>query len=286
MNIFNDCFKNKFSYEQIKPLSKINLIDNYEYDINIIIGFRNRAEFLQPLIKSFKNAINFCNKKICLTFVEHDTYPKYEPLLRNIVNYIWTPGNIVSQYSRSFAYNFGVKYSNNAKYYLLHDVDILVKKNFFIELEKNLSNFKCLQPYGNRHILYMSKELTNNIISEKQNIDDESIKPSASPPDLKGSKGGSILVSKDLFFEVGGFDPEIFWGYAAEDQLFWDKVSTITNIGYADNPSIDMYHMWHEPMVFTNPLLAFMDKYMYEFRLMDYNQKISFLNLKSHYLNS
>jgi len=286
MNIFNDCIKGQFSYEKIKLQSKINLIDNCKYDINVIIGFRNRTEFLKPLMRSFKNAINNCTKKICLTFIEHDSEPKHQFLLNNEVNYIWTLGNNASQYSRSFVYNFGVKYSNAADYYLLHDVDILVKKNFFAELEQNLNNFRCLQPYGNRHILYMSKELTSNVIDGKQSVDDESIKSNTSAPDLKGSKGGSILISRDLFFEVGGFDPEIFWGYAAEDQLFWDKISTVTNIGYADNPPIDMFHMWHEPMSSTNPFLFLMDKYMYEFRSMSYESKMCFLNLKNQYLNS
>lgn len=285
MNIFNDCLNRRFSYKEIKEQSKIDLLDDFKYNINVIVGFRNRTKFLKPLINSFKNAIKNSSKKICLTFVEHDVEPKHQSLLNNEVNYIWTLGNNVSQYSRSFAYNFGVKYSNRADYYLLHDVDILVKKNFFTELEENLNSFRCLQPYGNRHILYMSEELTNNVIDGKQSIDDESIKSNVSAPDLKGSKGGSILISRDLFFEVGGFDPEIFWGYAAEDQLFWDKVSTITNIGYADNPSIDMFHMWHEPMSFTNPFLFLMDKYMYEFRSMNHENKMCFLNMKNQFLN-
>lgn len=286
MNIFNNCFKNKFSYEEIKSVSKINLLDDYEYDINVIVGFRNRSQFLQPLINSFKSAIDFCNKKICLTFIEHDIEPRHEPLLSNVVNYIWTPGNVVSQYSRSFAYNFGVKYSNKAAYYLLHDVDILVKDNFFLELEKNLNNYQCLQPYGNRHLLYMSKNLTEKIISGKLNVNQLNGSDELSAPEIIGSKGGSILVSRDIFFRIGGFDPEIFWGYAAEDQVFWDKVSTVTKIGYSDNPSIDMFHMWHEQMAFTNPLLGMMDNYMHEFRLMDYNNKISFLNLKKYYLDN
>ena len=48
-------------------------------------------------------------------------------------------------------------------------------------------------------------------------------------------------LKKELFEEVGGFDPEIFWGYAAEDQFFWEKINTISEVSYADNPIINMF---------------------------------------------
>ena len=50
------------------------------------------------------------------------------------MNYIWSRGNVSEFYNRSFTYNFGVKYSNKAKYYILHDLDILVKPNYIEEI--------------------------------------------------------------------------------------------------------------------------------------------------------
>lgn len=290
MRIFDDCFKNKFSYEEIKSSSKVSLLNSDDYYINIIIGFRNRAEFLIPLIEYFNAAIKTfeisTGKKVCLTFVEHDSNPKHEYILDNNVNYLWTQGNVVNQYSRSFAYNFGVKYGNNAKYYLLHDLDILVKQNFFLELVENLKDFKCLQPYGYRHVLYMSNSLTQQFLLGQVDINTLTIgSDDVSPPDIIGSKGGSIFIEKETFLEVGGFDPELFWGYAAEDQIFWDKVSTITPIGYSDRPSIDMFHMWHEPTHSTNPLLFLMENYMVEFRSMSSENKLKFLSLKKDFFN-
>jgi hypothetical protein len=85
----------------------------------------------------------------------------------NKINYIWTKGNVSDQYSRSFVYNFGVKYGNHAKYYLLHDLDVLVKSNFFDELYENIGEAQCMQTYGKRRILYLSEELTKKV---KENI--------------------------------------------------------------------------------------------------------------------
>jgi hypothetical protein len=290
VSILNVCLNNKFSYEDIKSKSRISLLNTNDVFINVIVGFRNRGEFLEPLIDSFNDAISFykshSDNDVCLTFVEHDYEPRYESLLIQKVNYLWSPGNITSQYSRSFAYNFAQKYSNAAKFYLFHDLDILVKKDFFLEVLENLNGSKCLQPYGNRHVLYMSKELTDKVINKKLDINQlHKYHEGVSPPNQTGSKGGSIFVEKETFEQVGGFDPEIFWGYAAEDQMFWDKVSAITNIGYADNPSIEMYHMWHPPTEGTNPLLFYMENMMVQFRNMNMEEKINFLNMKKEYLN-
>lgn len=295
-NIFEAIEKNNFSYEQIRKKSCISLICDSEFDVNVIIGFKGRSEFLLPIIESFKKSFLYHENKFvlpenkksfCLSFVEHSEYQKNKSFLEGIVNYLWTPGNITEQYSRSFAYNFGVKYSNKAKYYLLHDVDILVKENFFEELFKNLNESKCIQTYGKRRVLYLSKELTKRVIEKEININDlnensEGVNlPMYAGMPAYGSKGGSIFVERDLYYEVGGFDPQIFFGYAAEDQMFWDKIVTaIGEINYSDNPSIDIFHMWHPPTNMTNPLIYEMEDYMLQFRKMSKKERFKFLNLQ------
>lgn len=291
-NIFETLEKNKFSYKEIREKSDISLIDDNEYDMNVIIGFQGRQEFFAPLIESFEKAFKYyknidSSKTFCFTFVEHDLFPNSKHLLENKVNYIWTPGNVSDKYSRSFAYNFGVKYSNKAKYYLLHDIDILVKENFFEELYTNLKDFKCMQTYGRRRVLYLSKELTPKVISKEvdfstfdENTPDVSLPMFAGKPAL-GSKGGSIVVERELYYEIGGFDPELFWGYAAEDQMFWHKAETLLGeIIYADNPPIDIFHMWHPPTYSTNPLVYEMENYMHQFNGMKKKDRFNYLEIQ------
>ena len=295
-NIFEVIKKNNFSYEDIREKSYISLIDNLEFDVNVIIGFRGRTEFLIPIIESFKKSFLYYNNKFispeesksfCLTFVEHSKTPEHKFQIDGVVNYLWTPGNIIEQYSRSFAYNFGVKYSNKAKYYLLHDVDILVKENFFEQLFQNLNNSRCLQPYGKRRVLYLSEELTKKVINKKVDINsldetttDVSLPMYAGQPAL-GSKGGSIFVERGLYYEIGGFDSQIFFGYAAEDQMFWDKIITILGeVSYSDTPPIDIFHMWHPPTSTTNPLMYDMENCMIQFRRMGKKERFKLLNIQ------
>jgi hypothetical protein len=279
----------KIDYEHIKKENSHILLfnENEEYDINIIIGIRGRKEFLNPVIESFNEAIKNSDKKICFTIVNHAEYPEHLKYCRtNKINYLWTKGNVVEQYSRSFVYNFGVKYGHQAKYYLLHDLDVLVKKSFFNELYQNLKNCQCLQTYGARRILYLSEEITKKIINKEIDYNDfNESTPGVSLPMYNnqpalGSKGGSILISKEIFNKIGGFDPELFWGYAAEDQFFWEKIKTITDIAYADNPLINMFHMWHPPSFSTNPLLYEMEMDWLEFKNMSDIDKQKIVVLK------
>tara|TARA_R110000803_G_scaffold188348_1_gene250740 strand:- start:3338 stop:4225 length:888 start_codon:yes stop_codon:yes gene_type:complete len=278
---------NRIDYEQLKNESVVNLItDDSNYYINIIIGFRGRTEFIQPMVDSFNESIKYYNnisdKKVCLTFVEHDDEPKHLELLDK-VNYIWSKGNVSEFYNRSFAYNFGVRYSNKSKYYILHDLDILVKPNYIEELVTNLNNdtVQCMQSYGNRHVWYMSEQLTSKFLNKEITIDDiNRDNTEIIPPQQKGSKGGSVIITKKLFDDVGGFDPELFWGYAAEDQMFWAKVDSIVPISYADNPPIDIFHMWHPPTDSTNPNTPRMDSYFLHYQSMNSEYKLNFLNEK------
>ena len=302
--VFTYLESNKFDYNKIREESYINLLSNdNDFDINVIIGFRDRKEFWDPVMTSFNNAIKYYqekypneNKKLCITMIEHSEYQLARKWLDNKVNYIYTPGNVQDQYSRSFAYNFGVKYGNKAMFYLLHDIDILVKENFFEELYQNISSndkpCSWIQTYGKRMVLYISQELTRQVITDINIINNYTEKSEGiSPPMYNGqialgSKGGSILIEHNLFYKIGGFDPELFWGYAAEDQMIWEKLLIETSRPiYADNPPIDMFHMWHPPTFSSNPLLYEMENYFLQFKNMSLSDKQKYIQIKQKLFN-
>jgi GT2 family glycosyltransferase len=285
----NKITSRKIDYEHIKnEESHIVLFDKGDdYDVNVIIGARGRKEFLKPLYESFKKAIDKTDKKVCFTVVNHDHYPEHLKFCKkNKINFLWTKGNVLDQYSRCFAYNFGVKYSTKAKYYLLHDLDILVKENFFEEIFQNLKESKCMQSYGGRRVLYLSEKLTQKVINKEVDYNDfDENTPEVSLPMYNGkpalgSKGGSVFIERNLFYKVGGFDPELFWGYAAEDQFFWEKIRNVDDVTYADNPKIDMFHMWHPQSFSTNPLLYEMENDWKVFKGLNKEQKLEIIKLK------
>ena len=55
--------------------------------------------------------------------------------------------------------------------------------------------------------------------------------------------GGSIGISRQAFFEVGGFDGR-FIGWGGEDNEFWERAQTRTVYAYGYLPFV---HLWHAP---------------------------------------
>jgi hypothetical protein len=143
------------------------------------------------------------------------------------------------------------------KWNIFHDLDILVEEEYFAKLEAYLINYpKWVQPYTNRRVIRLSERITKDICSGKlwdlTSIPKEEITEAA-----VGSPGGSIVVRSDVFEAVGGYDPELFFGYAPEDSFFWtklevfsgeiDHVSTCFHNGgaFANDPPIEVYHLDH-----------------------------------------
>ena len=92
-------------------------------------------------------------------------------------------------------------------------------------------------------------------------------------------KGGSIFVEWELFYDIGGYDSSLFFGYAPEDKMFWSKLEVFSKIESCINPSIEMFHMNHKPTHLSNPLLDNMEKDYKYFLDLSIEEKKIFLNI-------
>ena len=245
---------NKVDYEYLKEHSYIKLFDSdIEYDINMIIPINGRVSFLKPLYKSFLTAKNKSNLKICLTVVEiSEINNQREYCELNNINYIFNESDI---FNKSLAMNLGAIFSMKSKSFIFHDLDCLLDVDFFNKIEENIENkgSKVLQCFHDRRIFYLNDELTKSIINEEIGVIDLSPQTEGvmlDPTPVPTAPGGSIYIDKDIFFEVGGYDPEFFIGYAPEDAFFWDKVELLGyKIESCDNPNIFIYHMNHDKIL-------------------------------------
>ena len=189
-------------------------------------------------------------------------------------------------YSRSLVYNMSVKCFPRSEWWLLHDSDLLVPKTFFNELKLLMDNSKTwIQPYSNKMVLNINPEHT---LTLQQNNDyiadlDTELLPHIQQ-NLSGAVGGSLLIKHDLFYEVGGYDNELFYGYAPEDAIFWFKLECLykkienhnnwyCHFGSAEyGDEINMYHQWHTPEATKNPLLCLMTKIKQIYMGLNYEQ--------------
>ena len=256
------------------------------YDINFIVTVRGRLDFAEPMLRSFSEAVNKSSLKIAYTVVEHSEIAQHSSFCKkNKLNYIWIKSSQGELFNKCLAYNLGSFFSVKSKYILFHDIDCVVQSDFFNNLTKNLSKKKCraIQCFNGRRVLYLNDELTRMVIEKKIDFDELSINTNGvSLPQFIGAPGGSILVERDLFFEVGGYDPELFQANSPEDIFFWDKISTIDKMYISDDPAIEIFHLNHPPTYYSNPHISEMKEDYEIFKRMTIDQKREVINYKSN----
>jgi hypothetical protein len=272
-------------YKKIKENSICeihNLLDSY--DINVLIPVRGRIEFAAPMYKSFLAAKNNSPLKIKYTVIEHScNSDHYEFCKLNKLNYIWIKCEPIDQFNKCLCFNMGAIYSNISKYIICHDLDCLMQSDFFIKLMQNINikNCNAIQCFHSRRVIYCDEILTSYIINNEINIDSVNVyTPNTFLPESNGAPGGSICVTRKLFFDVGGFDEHLFVGYSHEDAYFWEKIDTIDNMTTCNNPPIDLFHLHHVKSVGTNIHYNSMNVIYDLFKNSDLNTKLQIIQTK------
>jgi|11_taG_2_1085331.scaffolds.fasta_scaffold01317_10 hypothetical protein len=278
----NDLIKlyktNKINYNSLKENCTFVLKNTNKVDVSIIVPVMNRENFHQPLVDHLNAAINkFSTKTFSITFVEHTNKPKHKDNSnKNNVNYIRVNKKDHDPFNKCLCMNVGSLYSNDAEYYLFHDIDILMNENYFIDIFKNLervNNNSALQTFAGRRIIVMDQHETNSIVRDKKNLN--TISPTYSMP---GAPGGSIFIKAQDFKNVGGYDAEFFHGYSPEDAFFWHKLELMVNIQGCNDPVIEAYHMWHPPTHASNPDKEILKSRWVTFQSLQEEDKIKFIN--------
>ncbi len=275
-----------FDYKEIIN-SNVSVINNDLdfYDISVIIPVRGRNEFAQPMYDSFLAAKDKVNMNIAYTMVEHSENPQHSKFCKkNGINYIWIKSEPQEMFNKCLAQNMGAFFSVKSKYLLFHDIDCLMQSDFFVNLLKNieLKEARAIQNFTGRRVLYISPSLTAKVISKEFDIDNLNISlDDVSPPSILGAPGGSITIERDLFFEIGGYDPELFLANSPEDAFFWEKIDTIDKMHICDSPEIELYHMHHPPTWMHNPYIREMEALYNSFKNLDIEGRKELIKLKS-----
>jgi len=270
-NPMNDC---KIDYNEQTSIDNQNrrrpafkaLQSKEPYDISIVIPCKGRRPLLETTIKVLKHEMAKTDKRVAITLVEHtDSIEFKEYAFSAGLGWIHIPmtggvGSPLGQFNRGLCFDIGHLYGPPCKYYMMHDSDLLVPDNFFNKVNVYFNRGTiALQPYSDRFVWQTNQEFSEKLQADLSifyaGVDEHDVCTRNQP----GAKGGSFILKSDLFTNVGGYDPQVFWGYAPEDQLFWLKVESIASVDYADSPRIPLIHLWHPNAATKNPLLAEMD---------------------------
>lgn len=271
-------------------------VDKNIYDISVCIGTRGRQKYLTETVRRLKIAISKTNLKINLYVVEHDTDKQINIDCRHI--FVQSNDTLTeNMYSRALIADIGfLSGALNSKWYMYHDSDLLVTEDFFNKIEILIqSETKWIQPYSQKRVINLSVNATDKIFNG-ENLTLTSNEYRHELQNGSGAPGGSILVKKESYLEVGGFDYELFYGYAPEDSMFWVKleclikpINAITNCHqggalYADD--IDIYHLYHTNQISNNSKHHTMMERLKYFWSLDYESKKQYINIKKHKLLS
>jgi len=277
--------KEAIDYNQLLSENVAIVYDQEEFfDVNFIITVRGRLNFAQPMYSSFSEAHKKSGLKICYTIVEHSYNPEHSKFCKkNKINYFWIKATSDSMFNKCLSYNVGAMFGPKSKYLLFHDIDCLVQSNFFSSLMENVKNKNCkaIQCFTKRRVLYCNELLTQKIINKEFSVDDLSIEnENVKLPMYIGAPGGSIMIERDLFFDVGGYDGEFFRGNSPEDAFFWDKVDCVEKMETSNDPDIEIFHMNHPVTYYDNPHISDMNRLYELFKTFSNDDKLKYIEKK------
>lgn len=225
-----------YKAHQINYFIKDIKINFNDLDLNIIIPVRNRRDNLTCVLESlFRNT---WTKNIAITLVEYDSIPQYSDIKG--INYIFIPENKL-YFPKSMCQNIGA-IMVKSKYFLFHDADCVVNNTFLTTIEKCIElGVSVVQPYNKRRILNLNQETSKAVIL---GMEITNSMPGIIIPGI-GSTGGSLLVKRDLFYNIGGYDSELFWDYSIEDTFFWTKLGKVIYLDDILTVDDEIYHLYH-----------------------------------------
>lgn len=260
-------------------------------DFLMILPCRGRYPLLNATLQRLKEE---SNPRAQILLVEHSEAPAYKDYaLEQGIGWIYVPMSPLQtspfgQFNRGLCFDLGVLYGPQADFYICHDNDLLVPKDFWQKLRQNLDRSKAqvLQTYSDRFVWQTTQESSQRLLDEPSWFHTGFTLDEHCTQNQPGAKGGSLTISREAYFAVGGHDPHMFFGYAAEDAFFWSKLELLFPIGFGEDPRLPLVHLWHPCAASQNPFKHHMDVLFHMFNSLSPQQKLAYIVLKSNQFQS
>jgi len=230
--------------------------------LNIIIPVSGRAQHLAVTLASLNASLDTLpegvKELVTITIAELDTTPQHEEIANEHADYYMFIKS--EQFNKSHLMNTAASIFQ-AEVFMFHDVDLIVEKPFLQGLlgyiqkmfEHSGSSW-VFQPIFERKIFYVPESVTEKIFSGEIPI--EALRASEYEDKLSIPNawfqnnyppGGSIVVTRELFHTVQGYDAALFWGYSPEDKTFLANCCYVSNAFHVPSSTEigRMYHLYH-----------------------------------------
>jgi hypothetical protein len=203
-------------------------------EVSFIIGHRG-VDRLPHLSSTLRSIAAQRDVGIECIVVEQSAVPEIAPSLPSWVRHLHTPlPSSDYPYNRAWAFNAGARIARGAVL-VFHDNDMLCPADYAAEtISRTREGWSFLEL--KRFLFYFDETTTRELFSTHR------IPDRAPETVLQNAQGGSIVVTRDAFFAVGGFD-ESFVGWGGEDNEFWERAETTKRV-YAFG-CLPFIHLWH-----------------------------------------
>ncbi|TXG78628.1 MAG: glycosyltransferase [Rhodocyclaceae bacterium] len=202
----------------------------YNGTVSVVIGHRGteRIWHVQRTIESLRKQTT----PVQIILVEQDAFPVARSALEGLVDkYLFCYSD--QPYNRSWAFNCGVKIAET-ELILLHDGDLLVPEDYLAYAATKALKCNIFQPWYK--IVYLD-EMSSQLFPLGPLAKERAVTNA-------GIHGGSTLIHRSWYLQVGGMD-ERFWGWGAEDDSFYEKCRRLGRYVKADGKGPTLHHLYH-----------------------------------------
>jgi hypothetical protein len=268
--------------------------------LSVIIPVYKRKEYLNATLRFLERSIQHWDpnmRRVRIHVVEMDMEPECNFVSDLGIDYTFIPTNFYRRntFCKSLCFNVGYLSGPKTEWYLLHDGDIIMNLNFFTILERYFDKGNLIQPYNDLRVRRLCSGITNAIITDPNNR--ELYEEYEYELCGQGATGGSVLIKGELFKRIGGYDPELMWGWGPEDVLFWTKAETLSGEKWSEDPNPHkgnatyveeqtVWHLEHPRLWNSNPRLDHMNLLFETFVKLPRAERLAFIERKEKCLSS
>lgn len=208
-----------------------------EVQISFVVGHRGRQR-VPHLLRALATIAAQRDVTCECIVVEQSNESEVAEHLPRWVRYVHTPLPVAEMpYCRSWAFNVGAR-AARGKILVFHDNDMLVPQAYASELwARGRGGYEVINL--KRFVFYLNEAHSLAVCEGERRL-------ASTPAEAivqNAESGGSVAISRDAFFSIGGYD-ESFVGWGGEDNEFWDRALTrkVWPFGY-----LPIVHLWHAP---------------------------------------
>ena len=311
----------RYNYNEIIEHEDFIFTPRYQFkkpDLNIIIGCCGRQALVNSTLEHLRASIANTPSlpEVEYTICEMGDFPLMQKTAQDhAASYIFIPfasAETENKHSEGLSHNLSYLLSPRSTWYDFHCADTVVPLDWFNTIQPYLEdpNTTFLQPFSERRLKYINGEYTNKMVNNSHEVSLQLLQekllqaefPNRAdffmPEALAGAPGGSLFLRMEDFESVGGYDPEIFWGWAPEDTMMWTKQEYLHNkenfnvainfwqagychLGKATYPreKIFLFHLDHAPSPRSKHMMA-MKQVCDNFFKLDYEEKLTYFSEK------